>query len=70
MTRRAATNPDTEADRWALNPQQEAAVALLAAGTTVTDAAEAIGVARQTVSEWLHHHHGFKAALNRRREEV
>ena len=68
MARHETTNPDT--GRWALTPQQEAAVNMLAVGTSVTDAAESVGVARQTVSEWLHHHHGFRAALNRRREEL
>jgi hypothetical protein len=37
---------------------------------TVTDAAAAIEVTRQTVSEWLNHHPGFQAALNRRRQEL
>jgi hypothetical protein len=68
MARQNTTNPDT--DRWALTPQQEAAVDLLAVGTTVTDAATTVDVARQTVSDWLHHHHGFQAALNRRRREL
>jgi hypothetical protein len=27
-------------------------------------------VSRQTVSEWLHHHAGFQAALNQRRQEL
>lgn len=69
MTRHQPTNPDTSS-RWALTPQQHAAADLLAAGTSVTDAAASIGVTRQTVSEWLHHHHGFRAALNQRRQEL
>lgn len=60
-----ATNPDT-----ALTAQQAAAVDLLAAGRTVTDTADAIGVTRQTVSEWLHHNPEFQAALNLRRHEL
>ncbi len=68
MARREATNPDS--DRWTLTPQQETAVDLLAVGTTVTSAAESVGISRQTVSEWLNHHFGFRAALNRRREEL
>jgi len=67
MVRGETTNPDI--DRWALTPQQQAAVDLPAAGTSVTDTAESISVVRQTVSEWLHHHRGFRAALNRCREE-
>ena len=43
---------------------------LLTSGKTVTDTAQAIDVTRQTVSEWLNHHPGFEAALNRRRQEL
>ena len=68
MGRQQTTNADTE--KWALNPQQEAAVSLLAGGSNVTETAEAVSVARQTVSEWLHHHAGFRAALNRQRGEL
>jgi Homeodomain-like domain-containing protein len=58
------------AGRWELTPQQAAAVDLLATGRTVSETAEAVGVVRQTVSEWLNRHHGFRAELNRRREEL
>jgi hypothetical protein len=68
MPRQKPTNPDTP--DWALSPQQETAVDLLASGKTVTDTAEAIEVTRQTVSEWLNHHPGFEAALNSRRREL
>jgi hypothetical protein len=68
MARQKTTNPDTP--DWTLSPQQETAVDLLASGKTVTGAAEAIEVSRQTVSEWLNHHLGFEAALNRRRQEL
>ena len=68
MGRQEVTNPDTT--RWTLTPQQEAAVDLLVSGKTVTDTAQALGVARQTVSEWLNRHHGFRAAVNRRRSEL
>jgi hypothetical protein len=68
MARQKTTNPDI--GRWRLTPQQQAAVDLLAVGTSVTNAAETVGVGRQTVSEWLHHHHGFRAALNRRRRDL
>jgi hypothetical protein len=50
MSRCTTTNPDGDA-RPALTPQQELAVGLLAGGKTVTKAAAAVGVARQTVSE-------------------
>lgn len=69
MARQKATKPDT-AEEWTLSPQQQTAVDLLATGRTVTEAAEAVGVARQTVSEWLNQHRGFQAELNRRRQEL
>jgi hypothetical protein len=53
-----------------LSPKQELAVDLLATGASVTAAAGACGVARQTASEWLNSHNAFKAALNRRRQEL
>jgi hypothetical protein len=53
-----------------LTPQQAAAVDLLATGATVTDAAAAVEVSRQTVSEWLNHNAEFQAALNVRRREL
>jgi hypothetical protein len=68
MARQKPTNPDMP--DWTLTPQQETAVDLLASGKTVTDTAAAIEVTRQTVSEWLNHHPGFQAALNRRRQEL
>jgi hypothetical protein len=68
MARQKTTNPDT--CDWTLTPQQETAVDLLASGKTVTDTAMAVEVTRQTVSEWLNHHPGFQAALNRRRQEL
>jgi hypothetical protein len=68
MSRQKPTIPDTP--DWTLSPQQETAVALLASGKTITDAALAIDVTRQTVSEWLNHHPGFQAALNSRRQEL
>jgi len=68
MRRQKPTNSD--GGKWTLTPKQRATLDLLAAGTSVTDAAEAMTVSRQTVSDWLHHHHGFQAALNRRRREL
>jgi hypothetical protein len=64
-----ATNPDSDA-RPALTPQQELAVDLLAGGKTVTETAAAVGVARQTVSEWLSRSAVFRAGLNGRRQEL
>lgn len=68
MTPPETTNDDS--GKLALTPQQSAAADLLAAGASVTDAAASIGVARQTVSGWLHGDRVFQAALNRRREEL
>jgi len=69
MGRHEKTNHDTSGQSI-LTPQQETAVDLLCTGKTVTDTAKACGVARQTVSEWLHHHSGFQDACIRRRREL
>ncbi|MGE0519098.1 MAG: hypothetical protein AB7P78_08825 [Candidatus Binatia bacterium] len=69
MAGQETTNPDAGSGPE-LTPQQEAAVDLLTVGNTVTQVAESVGVARQTVSEWLNHHHAFRAALNGRRQEL
>ena len=69
MTRRIGTNADT-ASPSSLTPQQEAAVDLLAVGNTVTQVADAVGVARQTVSEWRNRNAAFQAAVNSRRLEL
>jgi transposase-like protein len=36
-------------------------------GATITEAAQAAGVTRQTVSEWCNHHGAFQAELSERR---
>jgi hypothetical protein len=69
MSRRITTNPDSTA-RHPMTPQQELAVDLLASGKTVTEAAAAIGVSRQTVSDWLNRNADFRASLNARRQEL
>jgi predicted transcriptional regulator len=66
--RQKATNSDTS--DWTLTPQQDTAVDLLAAGHNVTATAAVLGVGRQAVSGWLHHHAGFQAALNQRKQEL
>ena len=68
MARQKPTNSDTP--DWTLTPQQETAVDLLVSGKTLTDTATAVEAPRQTVSEWLHHHPGFQAALNSHRQEL
>ena len=67
MDRQSTTKPD---GRTGLTPKQEMVADLLAIGRTVTDAANEVGVSRQTVSQWLHHHHAFQAALNQRRADA
>ena len=53
-----------------LTATQEKALLLLASGETVTATAEAVGVSRQTVSEWVNGDADFIAQLNRIRQEV
>ena len=61
----------TEDDVWGgVSPGAELAIDALLGGASVTEAALAGGVARQTLSHWLHHNPIFQGALNRRREEV
>jgi hypothetical protein len=69
--RRTPMNGD-DLRRWnpILSTQQEEAVGLMAAGATVTQTADKLGVARQTVSEWRNHHPTFQSALAERRKEL
>jgi len=53
-----------------LTATQEKALLLLASGETVTATAEAVGVSRQTVSEWTNRDAEFIAALNSVRQEA
>lgn len=58
-------------ERFTLSEPQLAALDVLADGGTVSEAARAAGVARQTASGWRHHHPTFIAALNgRMRDEL
>lgn len=50
-----------------LSPQQQTALKQLLVGATNTEAAQAAGVTRQTVSEWCNHHDAFQAELFKRR---
>jgi hypothetical protein len=68
MASRKVTNGN--ATDWTLTPQQQTAVDLLASGRNIQETADQVQVARETVSGWLHHHCGFQAALNRRRQEL
>lgn len=62
--RRMATKHDK------LTPAARAALEALAAGATVTAAAKAVKVSRQTVSDWLNHNPAFNAELTQRRAEL
>jgi hypothetical protein len=53
-----------------LPPPQTLALAELVAGATVTRAAEAAGVARQTLYRWLEDDFEFQAALNRAKRHL
>ena len=52
-----------------LSDRQIAAIEALVGAGTQADAALAAGVTRQTVSQWVNHHYGFIAELNRLRNE-
>ena len=54
-------------DSRRLSPQQQTALKQLLIGASITQAAQAAGVTRQTVSEWCNHHDGFRAELSARR---
>jgi hypothetical protein len=56
--------------RSGLSPAQEAALAALVAGQSVTATAAAVGVARCTVHAWLRDDYAFKAAYNRGRKDL
>lgn len=62
-------NDSTGHDRT-LSPTQDLALAALVEGATVTDAAAAAGVTRQTVHRWVAEDHVFAAELNRARAEL
>jgi hypothetical protein len=68
MGGRKKTQGDTP--DWGLTPQQCTAVDLLVSGKTLSQTAEALGVGRPAVSDWVNHHPGFQAALTHRRQEL
>lgn len=63
MSRKITENSN---GHFKLSPQQAAAVDLLLSGQSVTAAAEAIGVERETLSRWRNHDPAFIAAFNER----
>jgi hypothetical protein len=54
----------------ALSGKQERVLTLLLTGASVSDAASAAEVARETVHRWLREDYGFQAAFNRGRKEL
>ena len=64
-------NSMAEADKTRqLNVKQENGIDLLLQGQNDREVAEAVGVSRQTVTEWPNGNAVFVAELNRRRQEV
>ena len=53
-----------------LSVKQQNAIDLLITGRSDRETAKAIGVARQTVTEWRNHDYEFMAAVNRKRIDV
>ena len=64
-----ATKPD-ELRRFEVDDRQSRFVELLICGESVTDAARAVGVSRQTASGWKNKHPGVRAELGSRRREL
>jgi hypothetical protein len=62
--------PDETGRKPTLSAPQEKALAALLEGATVTGAADAAGVTRQTVSGWQNHDAEFAAELQNRRAEL
>jgi Homeodomain-like domain len=58
---------ESDSPRQALSPAQERALALVLAGRSDGEVAEAVGVCRQTVWRWRHQDARFIAALNAER---
>ena len=61
------TDESTETDQTRLSEKQHLAIDLLMTGGTHREAAEATGVARTTVTEWVNHRSEFRRELERRR---
>lgn len=53
-----------------ISDQQSRAIDLLLQGSSQTEAAAEVGVARETLNRWTRYHPGFKAAWNSRREAI
>lgn len=66
MSQKATSRPTADL----LSPNKIAALEGLLAGGTVTEAAKAAGVARETVHRWKRQDWPFRATLNRGRREL
>lgn len=64
------TRAEQEQEAAQLRATQEPAMEALLAGRTITDAAAAAGVARETLSRWLNHDAAFISAYNQRRNDM
>ncbi|MCP4306651.1 MAG: hypothetical protein GY788_17620 [bacterium] len=64
------TKKKTNADLWRLDAAKELAIDAIVTGANHTEAADAAGVHRVTVSKWANHHPAFQAELNKRRSEL
>jgi len=67
---RVRARHDKTRQKRTLTGSQEAALGALLGGSTVTEAAEAAGVSRQTASGWLNQDPDFAAELGNRRQEL
>jgi hypothetical protein len=67
MARRNVTNGDTTPE---FSEQQRTACDLIVAGRNLQQVADAVGVARPTVSHWVNHESALIAAVNARRLEL
>lgn len=53
-----------------LTDAQRLAIDALLTGATDKEAADSVGVKRETVNRWVNHHPAFRAELNRRRQHI
>jgi hypothetical protein len=53
-----------------LTEPQRIAITLMVAGRPLVEVAHGAGVDRRTIYTWRHHHHEFRAELERRRAEI
>lgn len=58
------TTDNSKSEKYQLSPQQTQALDLLLAGRTITQAAEEVGITRETLSRWRNHDPAFQAAYN------